>query len=74
MVTSSPAERVRRRSIFLLENYALAHYAFPSEMLENRAEELDVIEWDGKLQMPAFAWSAGSKATEERNEVPKSSG
>ena len=30
---------------------------FPSELLEGRAEELGVVERDGKLQMPAFVWS-----------------
>jgi len=30
---------------------------FPSELLEDRAEELGVVERDGKLQMYAFMWS-----------------
>ena len=30
---------------------------FLSEFLEEHAEELGVVERDGKLQMPAFAWS-----------------
>jgi len=30
---------------------------FPSDLLEEHAEELGVVERDGKLQMPAFVWS-----------------
>ena len=30
---------------------------FPSEFLEEHAEELGVVERDRKLQIPAFVWS-----------------
>jgi putative transposase len=30
---------------------------FPSALLEERAEEFDVVERDSKLQVPAFVWS-----------------
>jgi len=30
---------------------------FPSEFLEEHAEELGVVERDRKLQMPAFVWA-----------------
>jgi IS4 transposase len=30
---------------------------FPSDLLEEHAEELGVVERDGKLQVPAFVWS-----------------